>query len=108
MKLLCGNARFLYPLFRAQREGRQTCLSLKVVKFDHFEIGVEHYLPRSQKLKRRATAYPVFYDVGGAGLAAFSFRHIGYADLIRYWRVEGQIDEVFVAVFRWYGVQYRK
>ena len=54
-------ARFLYPLLRAQREGRQTCLNLKVVKFDHFEIWVEHYLPRSQKLKRRATAYPVFY-----------------------------------------------
>ncbi len=66
----------LNPFTHAHDETWQTCLHSKVVKFDHFKIGIVYHLPSSQKLYSIASAYPVLDDVGSTAFTLFAISHI--------------------------------
>ena len=59
-------ANLLNPLAGTQGEVGKACLHPKVVKFDHFEIGIVYQLPRAKELDGIAGTYPVLDDIGHA------------------------------------------
>ena len=51
-------------------------LHSKVVKFDHFEIGVVNHLPSTQKLDCVSSTNPVLDNVGSTAFALLPIGHI--------------------------------
>ena len=54
---------FLNPLAHTYHKVGQTSLNSKVVKFDHFGIGIVNHLPRTQKLDGVSGTNPVLDDI---------------------------------------------
>ena len=64
------------PLANAHYKIWKSCLHFKVVKFDHFEIGIVYHLPRPKKLDGVSCTYPVLDDVGCTTIALLAVSHI--------------------------------
>lgn len=73
-----------YPFRSTKNKRRQTCISPKVVKFDHFKIWVMDNFPRSKKFYCITISYPILNDISRPAVAFFCRSHVckGYIILV--------------------------
>lgn len=60
-----------YPFRSTKNKRRQTCISPKVVKFDHFKIGIVNYFPSSKKFNRIAVSNPILDYISRSTISLF-------------------------------------